>query len=74
MLDIQILDGEEGLKYTFDYSSSRYEEGTMIAFKELFKRVVATIINNTNTDGCSFKQLKEYVCGKKSLLEKLKGV
>ena len=74
VLDIQILDGEGGLKYVFDYAASRYKEETMTAFMELFNRVIAAIANNTNADGYSFKQLKEYVCGKKNLLQKIKGI
>ena len=74
VLDIQILDGEEGLKYVFDYAASRYEDETMIAFQELFKRVVATIANNANADGYSFKKLKECVRGKNSLWQKLKDI
>lgn len=74
VLDIQILDGEAGLQYVFDYAASRYEEGTMIAFQDLFKRVVAAIVNGANTDGYTFKQLKEYVCGKKNLMQKLKDM
>ena len=58
----------------FDYAAGRYEEKTMIAFQELFNRVVSAIVNNANTDGYSFKQLKEYVCGRKNLLQKFKDM
>jgi hypothetical protein len=73
VLDIQILDGENGLRYVFDYAASRYEQETMIAFQNLFKRVVAAIVN-ANTDGYTFKHLKKDVCGKKSFAQKLKEV
>ena len=74
VLDIQILDGEEGLKYVFDYAASRYEKETMSAFQELFNRVVGAIADNANTDGYSYKQLKEYVRGKKKFLQKLRDI
>ena len=74
VLDIQILDGEAGLQYAFDYSASRYKEKTMVAFRELFERVVAAIIDNAGADDCSFKQLKECVSGKKSLMQKIKNI
>ena len=74
ILDIQILDGEEGLKYVFDYSASRYKEDTMIAFQKLFGNIVTAIVNNADTDGYSFKELKGYVRGKKNLLQKLKDI
>ena len=74
VLDIQILDGEDGLQYVFDYSASRYEQETMSEFQNLFKSVIAAIVNNANTDGYSFAQLKKDVRGKKSLMQKIKDI
>ena len=74
VLDIQILDGEAGLEYVFDYAASRYEQETMNDFQILFKKVVAAILNNTNTDGYDFEHLKKDVCGKKGLMQKIKDI
>ena len=74
VLDFQILDDVEGLQYVFDYAASRYDEETMTTFQNLFKQVVATIVNNANTDGYTFAQLKKDVCGKKGLLQRIKGI
>jgi non-ribosomal peptide synthetase component F len=74
VLDIQILDGEAGLRYVFDYAASRYEQETMSEFQNLFKRVVASIVNNANTDGYDFEQLKKDVRGKKGLMQKIKDI
>ena len=73
VLDIQILDGEDGLQYAFDYAASRYKKETMSEFQNLFKRVIATIVN-ANTDGYTFAQLKKDVCGKTGLLQRIKAV
>ena len=72
VLDVQILDGEDGLQYIFDYAASRYKQETMAAFQQLFKRVVAEIVNNSGAEDYTFKQLKKAVCGKKSFAQKLK--
>lgn len=74
VLDIQILDGEAGLQYVFDYAASRYEQETMNDFQILFKKVVSTIVDNTNTDGYDFEHLKKDVCGKKGLMQKIKNI
>ena len=74
VLDIQILDGEAGLQYVFDYAASRYDEETMTTFQNLFKKVVAAIVNNANTDGYDFGQLTKDVHGKKGLLQKIKDI
>ena len=73
VLDIQILDGEAGLQYVFDYAASRYKEETMSEFQKLFKRIIAAIIN-ANTDAYTFEQLKRDVRGKKGLLQKIKDI
>ena len=72
VLDIQILDGEAGLQYVFDYAASRYKEDTMSEFQNLFKSVVAAIVNNANTDAYTFEQLKRDARGKKGLLQRIK--
>ena len=64
VLDIQILEGEEGIQYVFDYSASRYEQETMSRFQNLFQQVIAAIVNNANTEGYTFAQLKQDVAGK----------
>ena len=74
VLDIQILDGEAGLQYVFDYAASRYKKETMSEFQNLFKSVVAAIVNNTNTEGYTFSQITKDVRGKKGLLQKIKDI
>ena len=71
VLDIQILDGEAGLQYVFDYAASRYKKETMIEFQNLFKRVVASIVN-ANADSYTFEQLKKDLHEKKGLLQGIK--
>ena len=72
MLDIQILDGEAGLQYVFDYAAS-HEKEIMSEFQNLFKRVIATIVS-ANSDGYTFAQLTKDVCGKKGLMQKIKDI
>jgi hypothetical protein len=74
VLDIQILDGEAGLQYVLDYAASRYKKETMSEFQNLFKSVVAAIVNNANTDGYDFGQLKKDLCIKESLMQKIKNI
>ena len=74
VLDIQVLDDEDGLQYVFDYAASRYEKETMSDFQNLFKRVVAAIVNNANTDGYDFGQLTKDARGKKGFKQKIKDM
>ena len=63
----------DNTQYVFDYAASRYERETMTAFQNLFRRVVATIVNNANTDGYDFEQLKKDVCGNRGLKQSIKA-
>jgi hypothetical protein len=45
----------------------------MSEFQNLFKRVIAAIVN-ANTDAYTFEQLKMDVRGKKGLLQRIKGI
>ena len=72
VLDIQILDDEDGLKYVFDYAAGHYEKETMSEFKNIFRQVISAIVNNANADGYDFEHLKMDVCGKKGLKQKIK--
>ena len=74
VLDIKILDDEDGLQYVFDYAAGRYERETMTEFQNLFRSVIATIVNNANTDGYDFGQLKKDLCVKESLMQKIKAI
>ena len=74
VLDIQILDNEDGLQYVFDYAVGRYKQETMSEFQNLFKRVVAAIVNNINTEDYNFEQLKKDMCVKENLIQKVKAI
>ena len=53
---------------------SWYEQESMLKFQNLFKLVVAAIVNNANTDGYTFEQLKKDVRDKKGLTQKIKDI
>ena len=73
VLDIKILDKEDGLQYVFEYAVSRYKQESMSEFQQLFKRVIAAIVNNINADGYDFGQLKKDVHVKANLMQKIKA-
>ena len=72
VLDIQILDGEDGLLYEFDYAASHYDESTMTDFLALLRRTVSAIVQSVNTEAYTFRQLKRDVRDEKSLGARLR--
>jgi hypothetical protein len=73
VMDIQILDGEDGLQYVFDYAASRYKKETVSEFRNLFNHVINAIVH-ADTDVYTFEQLKRDVRGKKGLLQRIKNI
>ena len=74
MIDSPVHISSVEKKFVFDYAVGRYKQETMAEFQNLFKRVVAAIVNNANTDGYDFQHLKMDVRGKKGLSQKMKGI
>jgi hypothetical protein len=62
------------LKKSLDYAAGRYERETMTDFQNLFQNVVAAIVNNANTEGYDFGQLKKDAGIKESLMQKMKDI
>ena len=46
ILDMEILDGEEGLQLMIDYAASRYNDESIKRFAELFVKTVRTLLRN----------------------------
>lgn len=72
VLDIQILDGEDGIQYVFDYAASRYDEKTMVEFQKIFCRIVSVLLTNTSLDTCTFGNLQKEIRGSKGILQMVK--
>ena len=60
-LDMQILDGKNGLGLAFDYAASRYEESSMQAYQNLFVRVAKYLIDTENHGNVTFADIRRDV-------------
>ena len=74
VLDIQILDGEEGLQTILDYASSKYDYENMDKFKDLFIRVVQAMVKNTTQSDVTVKKVKDEANNKENILKKFVSV
>ena len=61
ILDIQILDGEDGFQIVFDYSTGRYERESMENFMDMFLDVLDYIADNESKDGITFGDVRDAV-------------
>ena len=74
VLDIEILDGEDGLEVMFDYASSKYKFESMDKFKDLFIRVVHAMAENTTQSDISVQDIKKEVNNKENILKKVVSI
>ena len=59
ILDIQILDGEDGFQIVFDYSTGRYKRESMEKFMDMFLDVLDYIADNESKDGITFRDVRD---------------
>ena len=74
VLDIEILDGEDGLEVMFDYASSKYKFESMDKFKDLFIRVVHTMAEYTTQSDISVQDIKKEVISKENIVKKVVSI
>lgn len=70
VLDIEILDGEDGLEVMFDYTASKYKYESMDKFKDLFIRIVHAMVEKTSQSDVTVQDIKNEVNNNKNILKK----
>ncbi|MBQ8665952.1 MAG: AMP-binding protein [Lachnospiraceae bacterium] len=58
VLDMEILDGSEGLELLIDYAASRYKEESMVSFKNLFLEISRFITELSLNENVTFGDIK----------------
>ena len=73
-LDIEVLDGEDGLKLMVDFAASRYEEESIRKFIELYVKIAHALLTHNSQKDMTVKELKQKVCDKKNFFRIISGV
>ena len=74
ILDMEILDGEDGLALMIDYAASRYEDSSMERFRDIFVRIARVLASNDSQQDVSFGSLRKLIEDKTNIFEKLKTI
>jgi hypothetical protein len=74
ILDMEILDGTEGLVLMIDYAASRYKDTSIEAFKDIFLRVAHSLVTQTTQEDVTVKELRKKLEDKKNFFAKVKGI
>ena len=61
MLDIEILDGSDGLEVMLDYAKARYEDESMEKYKLLFMKTVKVMTTHNSQEDVTIKELKKEI-------------
>ena len=74
ILDMEILDGADGLQLMIDFSASRYEEQSIEAFKDIYVRLAQAMVTHNSQKDVTIGELKDKVKDKKSFFRVVAGI
>ena len=74
LMDIQILDGEDGLETMIDYTASRYDEESVVKFKDIFMKITQLLLHHTTQDDITVQDIKKQVNSNNSIFKLVTGI
>jgi len=73
IMDVEILDGKDGMKISIHYTASRYEPATMEKFIALFARTVGVLAAHTDQSALNFGNIRDAAADKPGFFARLFG-
>ena len=74
IMDIEILDGADGLIMMIDFSASLYEESSIERFKDIYVKIAQTLVTHNSQADVTIREIKDKVADKKNFFEAIKGI
>lgn len=74
VLDIEILDGSEGLQMMIDYSASLYDDATIEKFKDIYIRTAQSLATHNSQADVTVGELKEKILNRKNFFQYIAGI
>ena len=74
ILDMEILDGAEGLQLMIDYAASRYRDASIESFRDIYIRVAHTLVANHGQEDITIGDLRKEFRERKHLLQVMAGI
>lgn len=71
VLDMQILDGKQGLMLVIDYAASRYSEESIKKFQETFVKIAQLLVSYNSQKDVTIGEIKAQIMKKPSFFDKL---
>jgi hypothetical protein len=74
ILDMEILDGADGLQLMIDYAASRYEDASIEKFMQLYVKLAQSLVTHNSQSDVTVAEIREKVSDKKTIFQVVKGI
>jgi len=74
ILDMEILDGQDGLQLMIDFASSRYEEASIERFKDIYVKLAQAMVTHNSQKDVTIGEIKDIIRDKKSFFQLFTGI
>lgn len=74
ILDMEILDGMDGLQLMIDFAASRYEEASIERFKDIYVKLAQCMVTHNSQTDVTIGEIKDKIKDKKAFFEMVKGI
>ncbi len=74
ILDMEILDGQDGLQLMIDFAASRYKESSIERFKDIYVKIAQAFITHNSQKDVTIGEIKKSVNDKKMFFFNVRGI
>ncbi|MBQ7670908.1 MAG: AMP-binding protein [Clostridia bacterium] len=74
VLDIEVLDGADGLQLMIDFAASRYDEASIEKFKDIYVKIAQTMVTHNSQADVTIGEIKKKISDKKNFFTVFTGM
>ena len=74
ILDMEILDGAEGLTLMIDFAASRYREESMERFKDIYVKLAQALVTHNSQADVTIGEIKEKLDDHRNFFKTIAGI
>ena len=74
ILDMEILDGQDGLILMIDYAASRYENSSIEHFRDIYLKVAQALVTHNSQEDVTIGQIRNKLKDKKNIFQIMGGI
>ena len=74
ILDMEVLDGSDGLQLMIDFAASRYEEESIEHFRDLFVKIAQSLVTHNSQADITIGEIKDKIFDRKNFFQALRGI